>query len=536
MTIKNINNLPADLLKFFGARHAVALCRYDVGHGDVVGCSSSDPNDLMELTDFQILNDKRRELGVNSIQVYVLSATPTALSKCTNKLSELPDVAREIERLNEKYGEVMVVYVTTHFNPEDRPAGGLTVSIGGDCYRDDQQDFKGVLERTALLAKSMLRKSVLMFPDIPVLHGGKKGEWIVIDKGGHAISEVSEACKIFLGELIIKRGIEFINRFKDRKNKAEIGTDISALVKMSPDSASPDTLSGKYWLDLCRAWQEAGLDMRAVTCVPPNGAHSTSEKNGSVKIESALPTGYGVAATAVGLVENLLPEKNVAECKYLIEALGNVSFYTIQSLINRHGIPPQQIIAFDKNRGACDRIEKAFPGVKVVCSSNEEFYRRSEGLENYDVWINNGLGNSTTPNQIDWLLGRGLRIFCGGANNFLRKTDEQISLNAIWNRGGWAWPDEAASGGGWAFAVMDLRARTLGDSVNAQDFINAVTNRVEKSNVNIIKSVMSFPLPTGVQLWERIELEINARIKKTLSRRMSAQEVVAAADIRHWKL
>ena len=34
------------------------------------------------------------------------------------------------------------------------------------------------------LAEAMLKKAVMIFPDIPALHGGKKGEWIILDRGG----------------------------------------------------------------------------------------------------------------------------------------------------------------------------------------------------------------------------------------------------------------------------------------------------------------------------------------------------------------
>jgi midasin (ATPase involved in ribosome maturation) len=30
----------------------------------------------------------------------------------------------------------------------------------------------------------MIRKGVMVFPDIPILHGGKKGEWILLDSKG----------------------------------------------------------------------------------------------------------------------------------------------------------------------------------------------------------------------------------------------------------------------------------------------------------------------------------------------------------------
>jgi hypothetical protein len=444
-------------------------------------------------------------------------------------------VSEDILALLAMHREVLSVYVVTHFNLDDRPCGSLTVAVGGDCYRDDQVDFRGVLERTAQLAKAMERKSVINLPEIQVLHGGKKGEWILLDEQGHAIHEASEAARVALGGVIIQHGIEFLNRFKRIQLRSEVGEAARGLISMLPDSASPDTLSGKYWPVLCRAWRTMGLDMNAVTCVSGEAMGDQNAASEHSKIESALPTGYGVAATAEKLVEQLM-SKPSADCEFLIEALGNVSFYTIHALINRHAVPPAQITAFDPNAQACDRARSAFPGVRIICMSDERFYAGNLACR-YDVWINNGLGNRTTREQVKWLLNSGVRIFCGGANNFLRKKDEHASLEAIWNRGAWAWPDEAASGGGWTFAVMDLHARTLGNAVRAEDFIGRVIARVEKNNVNMIEGVMfGKSVPNGRQLWERIEQEINTRVAKDFSGKLSSREIVAAANVNAWQL
>jgi hypothetical protein len=137
--------------------------------------------------------------------------------------------------------------------------------------------------------------------------------------------------------------------------------------------------------------------------------------------------------------------------------------------------------------------------------------------------------------QVNWLLDRGIRVFCGGANNFLHKNDERKSLKAIWERGGWAWPDEAASGGGWIFAVMDLHARTLGRAVSAQEFVGRVIDRVEKNNTTLVDAVMNgTSIPKGEELWEKIALEIDSRVANDLGGNLSVREMVAAANAAAW--
>jgi hypothetical protein len=84
---------------------------------------------------------------------------------------------------------------------------------------------------------------------------------------------------------------------------------------------------------------------------------------------------------------------------------------------------------------------------------------------------------------------------------------------------------------------MDLHARTLGNALRAEDFIGRVIARVEKNNINIIEGVMGGKIaPNGRQLWERIEQEINARVAKDFSGKLSSREIVAAANVNAWQL
>lgn len=537
MRRENLNAVAARALDFFGSAHGLVISRPDLSEGPVAGCSSFDPADLIQLDGsvFGALEDERRRLGVHSVLVCAVKVTPELADEVAGLFPEFPGVAEEIRGLLDEYGQLTNVYVCTHANRGDNPCGSLTISVGGDCYRIDQFDLSGVIERTSLLAKAMARKSVMMFPDVPVLHGGKKGEWVVLDRRGHAVKELSDAVKVALGAVVIKRGIEFLNRLKSRRLGEELGADAGGMVMMAPDTASPDTVSGKYWPNLCRAWQAMGLDTRFVTCLPAGAPPASEGGVGGLKSESALPTGYGVAATALRLVGRLMP-KPLTECRFVVEAAGNVTYYTLHALINRYGLAPGRMVAFDPNAAACERIRRAFPGVDVRLHTDEQFYTAGTG-EVFDVWVNNGLGNRTRRAQVEWLLDRGVRVFCGGANNFLRKSDERESLEAIWARGAWAWPDEATSGGGWAFAVMDLYARTLGRPALAGDFIQRVIARVERSNVDAVDAAVGTgAAPDGRELWERIEAEIDARVVKSLSRKLPAKNLTALADIRNWKL
>lgn len=534
---ETLNAVAAGVLDFFGSAHGLVISRPDLSEGPVAGCSSFDPADLIQLDGsvFGTLEAERRRLGVHSLLVGAVKVTSELADELAGFFPEFPGVTKEIRGLLDAHGQLMTVYVCTHANRGDNPCGSMTVAVGGDCYRDDQVDLSGVLERTSLLSKAMARKSVMMFPDVPVLHGGKKGEWIVLDRRGHAVKELSEAAKVTLGAVVIKHGIEFLNLLKSRRLGKELGVDASGIVMMAPDTASPDTVSGKYWPNLCRAWQAMGLDTRLVTCLPAGAPPESEGDVGGLKSESALPTGYGVAATALRLVGRLMP-KPLSECRFVIEALGNVTYYTLHALINRYGITPSRIVAFDPSAAACERIRRAFPGVDVRRQTDEQFYAASTS-ENFDVWVNNGLGNRTTRTQVEWLLNHGVRVFCGGANNFLRKSDERESLEVIWARGGWAWPDEATSGGGWTFAVMDLYARTLGRPGLVGDFIQRVIARVERSNIAAVDAALGVgAAPDGIELWEKIEGEIDARVVKSLSQKLAPKELATLADIRKWNL
>jgi len=105
--------------------------------------------------------------------------------------------------------DALAIYIVAH------KTGGheLLTSIGGDCYRPDRSDLLSMLIRTRDLSTGMLRKAALIFPDIPALSGGKKGEFGVINRSHKSISNSLSDDAIFqLSALIMPIGIEFLNR------------------------------------------------------------------------------------------------------------------------------------------------------------------------------------------------------------------------------------------------------------------------------------------------------------------------------------
>ncbi len=118
-------------------------------------------------------------------------------------------VSSELNYFLQQHPDANAVYVVAH------KTGGheLLVSVGGDCYRPDRGDLLSMLTRTKDLATGMLRKASLLFPDIPALTGGKKGEFGVIDENHNSISkELSEEAIFQLSAWLMPIGIQFLNR------------------------------------------------------------------------------------------------------------------------------------------------------------------------------------------------------------------------------------------------------------------------------------------------------------------------------------
>lgn len=540
MTSFPVNLIPAELLNRLGTDQVVVLCNADL-HGRVLGTTDFDPSSLREIDGLESLSDLRRREGVYSITTSVLRLTPSVISDATNGFEHREQIASELQALLEREEQVNVVYVVTHFN--HKPLEEMTVFIGGDCYRTGREikDLETVLTRTKNLAQAMIRKAVIVFPDIPALHGGKKGEWIIVDRSGRKIEGISDEGIVALGTLIIPKGIKFLNQYKEKRAKEKgIYDSFPAQNSMRPDTASPDVLSGPNWRKMCDVWAKRGVNLSFVTCLP--------EHLGGPVVPSAHPTGYGVVATALKLVDHRFADADKRQLRFLLEALGGVGRATVEALIKEKGIFPEQITAFDKSPEACKLVSDQY-GVHTVATPSSQFYESLDPEQKYDVWINNGEGDNTRPEQIQKLLDCGVRVFCGAANNFLKLTDDENrspdhlkreSLQKIFDAGGWAWPDEAASGGGWTLAVVDVLTRAKGERSSSDATKRQILETIIARNENLVDAVVadasSDGKADGETVWHGVEQIINDRIAVTLARNIPRDEILAAADVTGWRL
>jgi len=540
MTSLHVNLIPAELLKRLDTDHVVLLCNDELG-SRVLGTTDFDPASLREIEGLEALSDLRVREEAYSITTTVMRLTPSVIDDATTGFDHRDQITLELQALLDREEQVNVVYVVTHFN--HKPLEEMTIFIGGDCYRTGREikDLESVLIRTKNLAKAMIRKAVLVFPDIPALHGGKKGEWIIVDRFGNKIEGLSDDAIIALGTLLIPTGIKFLNQYKELRAKEKgIYESFPAQNSIRPDTASPDVLSGPNWRTMCDVWAKRGVDLAMVTCLP-------SHLGGPV-VPSAHPTGYGVVATALKLVDHRFDGKARGEIRFLVEALGGVGRATVEALIKEKGISPDQITAFDKSPEACKLVSDQF-GVKTLAMPSSSFYESLDSDQSYDVWINNGEGDNTRPEQVQKLLDCGVRVFCGAANNFLKLTDDedrspdhlkQESLRKIFAAGAWAWPDEAASGGGWTLAVVDVLTRAKGERSSTEaakrQILDTIIARNEMLVDTVVGDVTANGKAEGEAVWHHVEQIINDRVQATLSRKIPAGEILAAADVTQWKL
>jgi hypothetical protein len=536
----NLNDIPHYLLTELNVKRAILLTS-EKDEGKVFVSTTLKPEDLREIGGVEVLSDVRKDEQVYSITVVILKLDEKLIEEATSFLENRSEIISELERLLELNREVYVVYILTHHNPGQKPFGPLTVNIGGDCYRTDKaiKDFEAVLERTRTLAKAMLRKTVMIFPDIPALHGGKKGEWIILDKNGQKIHGISEEAIIALGSAIIPIGITFLNRHKEiEAREMGIFDKFPASGYVFPDSGSPDVLSGGSWrgenkdkpINLCKVWHQRGIDTRNFTCLPNN--------LGGTLDPSSRPTGYGVATTAVELTRRYFG--NYKDKKYLIEAAGGVGRYTVEALIKKYGVEPENITIFDKAEAAHKLVAEEFPGIKTATAKAEEFYMSrlpGDGIK-YDVWINNGEGDNVEPAQTEELLKAGVKIFCGGANNFLQDETQEVSLAAIFRNGGWAFPDPATSAGGWTLAVMDMVIRSKGEKANTETVRDKILNKIMFRNKELIDQVFENLEGSrdGEAIWDEVDRIIEKRVKETLESNYEPADIFAKADARKWDI
>lgn len=539
-----INQIPAEILSRFDANQFVLITTEDLKE-TVLGTETFDPHELKEIDGLEKLVALRKSEGVYSITTSIIALDRSSIEKAATGFKNESAIVAELNDLLERFGKVYVAYAVTHFN--FRPLDELTVFVGGDCYRTGTEikDLESVLSRIKDLAKAMIRKAVMIFPEIPTLHGGKKGEWIILDAEGNKIEGLSEEAIVALGTLIIPQGIKFLNAYKE-KNAIEKGI-FDSFPKhniIRPDTASPDVLSGPNWQTMCAVWAERGKDLSYVTCLP-------EALNGPV-VPSSYPTGYGVVATALKLVEYYFPDVKLENVRFLLEALGGVGQATVKALLER-GCDPKNITGFDKSAERCRQMADTY-GIHTQVSRSEEFYRRLDGSRQYDVWINNGEGDNTRPENVDKLIASGVKVFCGAANNFLKLTDKdnndsdnnsdqslkQQSLEKIFGAGGWAWPDEAASAGGWTLAVIDVLTRSKGEKSNSPEVRNQILDTIISRNEKLVDEVVGKLTKEGTvsgrAIWHQVEQIINERVKNTLQREFSPSDIAAQADVTSWRL
>ncbi|MCP4654060.1 MAG: hypothetical protein GY856_01445 [bacterium] len=545
MTIE-LNQIPHETLKHFNTKAAVMLTT-GYTDGKVYVTTSSRPEELHETDILGALAECRRREKVHSICMTVLKLDDQLIEEATRFMANRYRIMSELGSLLRYELDVYVAYVITHYNPEQRPVGPLMVNIGGDCYRTDRaiKDLVSILNRTRDLAEAMIKKTVMIFPEIPALHGGKKGEWIILDRHGAKISGISEEAIIALGTAIMPKGIGFLNRYKEIQAREQgVCDEFPARNYIKPDSGSPDVLSGMYWrgerldrkINMCETWAQRGVDMPNFTCLPAS--------LGGTLDPSSRPTGYGVSTTTAELAKRYFEPrgKALSELKFLLEAAGGVGKYTIESLTQQYGVPAENITIFDKNEGATSRISSEFP-VEAFTMGHVDFYEtRLPDMvrkgKRFDVWINNGEGDNTPPEHIQSLIDAGIKVYTGGANNFLEVATEEESLRRIFAAEGWTWPDPATSGGGWTLAVVGILTRCQGKKANTREIRKLILDTITSRNAKLIADVLD-TLPAdvgGAALWDKVDQLIKERVDKTLALDLSPREKFEQADTTHWQL
>jgi hypothetical protein len=526
----DINGIPYGILSRLNANQIVLMTSEDLGP-EVWGTTTFDPHTLGPIEGLTRLAELRENEGVHSITISIIQLNQHSIDGATEGLEHRFRIAAELDALLRQYGDVYIAYVVTHFN--SKPMDEMTVFIGGDCYRTgvEIKDLETVLRRTKNLAQAMIRKAVMVFPDIPALHGGKKGEWIITDRDGNKIKGLSDEAIVALGTLIIPKGIVFLNDYKEKTAKVrKVMGSFPERKYIRSDTASPDVFSGANWKPICNVWHKRGLDLSYVTCLPEN-------LQGPL-VPSSYPTGYGVVATAIKLIQYYFQERQLQHIRFLLEALGGVGIATVEALLER-GCKRENITSFDKSAEACKRAEDKY-GIHTLSMTHDEVYRTLEAHKGYDVWINNGEGDNTTPEHIETLIGSGIRIFCGGANNFLEQATKDISLQKIFDAGCWAWPDEAASGGGWTLAVVDIMTRAKGERSNSVEVRDQILQTIVSRNERLVDEILGELVRnnrvSGLGIWRRVEEIIDERVKSTTSRNVDAADILAQCDVTKWQL
>ncbi len=349
------------------------------------------------------------------------------------------------------------------------PAGHATVAVGGDCLRDELT-LADVFGRAKLLAGAMIRKAQTCFPNMPGLHGGKKGELLITGENGQGrVFKADDDAKKDRTERVLPHslamalsvpamamGIQFANLWR-AKHVSEWG-GVLPLDAIAPESLSPDVTTGAHWTQMCRMWWQMGLDPRMVTCEP--------EELGGFSWPSSVPTGLGVATAAKIALRNLATrtERHIGAMRVLIEAAGGVTRGTIPHLLAA-GVNPRNILIFDLAQGALDAVgalqitDGDCSKITRVRMPNSKAY--SGGISGqFDILIVNGQGNEITRDHVAGLSGLGLKVMCGGANNIVRADQTDRIAEALHALQIDLIPDDSVSGGGWTMAVVGQLAKS----------------------------------------------------------------------------
>ena len=417
--------------------------------------------------------------------------------------------SEEIKTLLATQPDALITYVVTHKTGGGNP---LLVHVGGDCFRPERGALFSILERTRDLATGMLRKASMIFPDIPALTGGKKGEFVIINPTTEqsVAGSLSEQTIFKLMCMVLPVGISFLNFIKGYNEATQPNI-------IPPDSNSPDVFTGQLWNKFCGEWiSKQGVSPKNITCLP-------AEFGGS-GLSSSVPTAAGVATTAHELIKQLL-NNNISAKRFLLEGGGGVGSNSIKILVNDFGVAPANITMVDISAAACDAAKKI--GVNAVQMEANKFYQSLTGDIEFDLWMNNGVGDTAGLSEVQKLLQTGITIFMGGANNLFKVNELNDVLNEITESGAYAFPDWATSAGGWTYAVLDQFKKCGGNF--HQDALHLIKQR----NKKMVNDAFA-KFTTGTDLWRKVEVNAKTVIDNCLVR----QSMLTNSDfnISNWPL
>lgn len=421
-----------------------------------------------------------------------------------------------INRFNQIHSDAWLVYVISHMtggNPR-------LISVGGDCYRSERPDFRSMLVRTKDLAEGMLKKSSLIFTDIPALTGGKKGEFGIIDSNEKSISfkpnsaltpeeqnreiHLADDAIFEISKLIMPIGIRFLNEVI-KPNDAPI----------APDSLSPDVFTGARWENYTDYWKGNSVDHRYMTC-----------DNFEAGMNSAIPTAYGVVAAVKALSDGILNKSDFASKHFLMEGFGGVGENAVKFFINEHKVPAANITVIDPDGEKCAKAKTY--GINVINSFANPFYDTLNVSEStYDIWVNNGVGDTVGINEVKNLLKTGVKIFAGGANNLFLVEELSDICKLIAEQKASAFPDWACSAGGWTYAVLQQIKKA--DS----NFKSDANQIIAARNVKTVNEALRDYTP-GQDLWAIAESQAKSKIEFALSHHATLTD--DDFDIKKWKI